>query len=781
MNFILVVTLLTSVVFKAAAQSSLTLPKELLTSSDLKLGDNAKKLYVQLNKEYYLLGEHVWFNVFASDAFALDQGVVKLDLVAPSGEIVGQQFINIDVTSGNGAIHLDKEIGPGIYRIYASNEHMGIHRKLIQKFPVFANYVDDLPKNGGPKFPAKGTVSFFPEGGQLINNMTNKVLVSTKQQFAEKNELEGSIYNENNVKIADIELLENGLGYFEFVADTSRYYYSTDTIATSARFYLPPVKDAYGLAYSSAIKGYHSFEVFCAPNFKDITEKKEFVLIGVNDGQLVYKHGISFDGKGKSQAVIPFGDLPHGVVYFGLFDIHGNVLGQRAIFNEKYKSININAELNKSKYESGEVASLTIETLDHLNRPIPANLSIRVLNDKFTDQSSKKQQNILTSLYYRDEKTDVAVVDKSGLNDKLIANSLNLNEWRLLFSDQETNNDGVGKIEQIINRIKYLKENEMQSMARISIFFVEAHVIEEFYFDELEELRTVLRDVLGKNHLFIYAFDWKGDRIGQIKFNGNLQGADKVYPTLKEGLTYQKSVEDYIAFKKKKNLVDLVYNLHNPSTSINKDVIQFEWAKPDYFTELADFNTLPSMKETIRGVVAKTHVKKEKGRDRIYLSPKISSFKYNDSPLILINNIPTYNDSIVLALDAKDIAEIGVRNSIRTQSDFGTFGSKGVLSIKLKKGVENPLADQFNLLPVMEGINPAVRYDAYRPRSSDDKIPDFRSMPYWHSSITTNEQGKAIIEFDNCDLVADYVIYIEGMSEKHEPGAKTLRYKVASE
>ncbi len=781
-KFIVTMVILAVHCLSGQSQSTVKLPSNLMSSSDVKLNEPSNNLYMQVNKDFYLLGEHIWFNLYASEPFKLDQGIVKLDLVSPDGEIVNQQFINIDVNTGNGAILLNKEIGPGVYRIYVTNEHIGVRRKLVQKFPVYPMYVDDLPKTGGIKYPAEGTISFFPEGGVLIQNTLNKVVITRKNHLGLQEPVEGSIYSENNVKVADIISDEKGFGMIEFLPGEGQYYFAKDTMQGSAKFYLPLARNLeFGINYAANIKGYHSFNVFNLATQQGQDSNTDLILIGVNDENLVYKHRFILKAGAKNQIIVPFGDLPHGIVDFGLFTKDGRVLGQRAIFNKKLESIQINASLDKKTYKNGDLVSLKLETLDQLNKPIPANLSIRVLNQKFNDIKNHKQHDILDAFYFKAKLNKSDGLDDDRINDWLISRTKSIQAWNKVFNGQDSQFDNQGKVAQIINRIKYLKNNEMKGMARISIFFVEAHVIEEFYFDEIDELNTVLRDVLGRNHLFIYAFDWKGDRIGQIKFNENLQDNDIKYPAINENLVYQDAVEDYIEFKKKQNLVGLVYDLPSPSSSIRADVVQFEWSIPDYVSNLKEFNTLPSMKETLRGVVSKTHVKKDKGGDRIYLSPKISSFKYSDSPLILINNIPTYSDSIALSLDPKNIAEISVRNSIRTQSEFGTFGSKGILSITLKKDVENPLSAQINLLPIMEGINPPVRYDAFRPRSSEDKIPDFRPMLYWNSEVRTDESGKAVIEFDNSDLSANYIIYIEGLSEQNEPGSKTIKYEVLND
>lgn len=775
----------------AKAQSGIFAGQTMFEGKDMALEQNVEKIYVQLDKSYYVQGELIWYNLYSSKTNNESEVVMRIELVSPAGDLVQKQFVTVTNGVGNGVLELKKNIEPGIYRIFiAYDDHYAQNQQeLVKKIPVYGLDGPETIRPGGVKSPDKSAVTFYPEGGQLIKDQLNKIIVTTKDHAGKPMVLTGNIYDQNKNFVAKVTAEEKGMGYFEFTPGNGAYFYMEDTSAATPDTVLPKALSAkINMSYSDALSGYHSFHFLIDPAFQDISSNEiQLHLIGTNDGRVSYKHSFVLDiKKSKNQLVIPLKQLPHGITYFGLFDNNGILVSQRALFNEKFRPIQIKAFLDQKYYKKGAPVILNIETLNQFNKPVPAKLSVKVVNEKFNNPDLTDSQNIVDSFYLRNKGNVIGNTtgntNAKSINKRLIASFLSKSDWENIFAGETRKDEKTGgTVSQIIERIKYLKNNEMPGMARISVFFVEAQVIDEFYIDEIDELKAILRDVQGSNHIFVFAYDWKGDRIGQIEFNG-LAGVDNVtFPVLQEKLKDDPVVNEYINFKKKSNIIDLIYGLPGSSHFNNKDQIQNNWEKADYSSKLADFNTLPTMKEVIRGIVPKAHVKKENGRNRIYLSPKISSFKYEDTPLILINNIPTFNDSLVLTLDVKSVEKIEVRNTIRSISYFGTFGSKGVLSILLKKGVENPIKLHFDNLMMIEGTNPMATFNTYRQRSSEDKIPDFRQMLYWNSSVNTDENGKAVVEFDNNDLPSGYAIYIEGVSMRNEPGSVKINYKVIAD
>ena len=408
-------------------------------------------------------------------------------------------------------------------------------------------------------------------------------------------------------------------------------------------------------------------------------------------------------------------------------------------FDKKDDFLNIELKLDQLTFSKREPVKLQILTRNQNGEPVPANLAVSVLNQDF-----KIPGGISNNTTYQ-----------PGLPSK---------------------SRGQGILD-IIAYIKDLKQTSLKALSRVSVFFIEDQIIEEFYIDELDDLTDVRNNIHKDNHMLIYGFNWKGDRLGELLMKGLEDHRTRRYQPLKDGLLYVKPVEDYLEFKKKSHLIDLVYEIPKADHLAGED-FSMGWGKPDFSVLLADFNRLPTMKEMIRGILPKAHVKKDNGKARIYLSPKTSSFKYDDTPLILINDIPTFDDSLVLALHVKDVEKMEVRNAIRTQGKFGTFGNKGILSVFLKDGVENPLSEKIIRWPKIKTISTPLPYITSRPRATEDKIPDFRQVLYWNPLVRTDQDGKAVVEFENSDVVTKYVIDVLGFARNGKIGKAVIQYQV---
>ena len=146
--------------------------------------------------------------------------------------------------------------------------------------------------------------------------------------------------------------------------------------------------------------------------------------------------------------------------------------------------------------------------------------------------------------------------------------------------------------------------------------------------------------------------------------------------------------------------------------------------------------------------------------------------------MILINNLPTFDDSLVLSVDVNDVEKIEVRNAIRTQGEFDIYGNKGILSVFLKEGVENPLAEKINRLPKIKAISAPLPFITGRQRETENKIPDFRQLLYWNLLVKTDQQGKANVEFENADIFTNYEVNVQGFSLSGEVGKAVIQYQV---
>lgn len=177
---------------------------------------------------------------------------------------------------------------------------------------------------------------------------------------------------------------------------------------------------------------------------------------------------------------------------------------------------------------------------------------------------------------------------------------------------------------------------------------------------------------------------------------------------------------------------------------------------------------------------------------RSIVSHAYSYRSINNLPMLVIVDGMDMSDPrsfSLSSLPAGDIQSIELLTSGTYLSSYGTRGAGGVLVITTKKGGIDYDADlrtnstdntKSNVI-VTTAKGYAVSRRFYSPDYSHlpgNSMPDMRSTIYWQPNVTTNEEGKAAIDFYNAGDAARYNVIIEGLSMDGKPGRAFFTYEV---
>ncbi len=233
-------------------------------------------------------------------------------------------------------------------------------------------------------------LQFLPESGELVHGLSSKVGFKALNAKGKGFEIQGDIVDENDSLITSFR--SNQLGMGSFLIDNP----------DSTKKYYARLKDDPSVLYSLP-------EVAAIGNTLSVENNDENVVLTARSNYLKYDSiylNVACRGKrlfqikaglshGTFKLRIPSWKLPDGIISFTLQDRALRPVAERIYFNENPESrIHINLSADKKVYNKRDRTQITIETTDVDGEPIPANISLLVINKQQMGEIQHRRQNI---------------------------------------------------------------------------------------------------------------------------------------------------------------------------------------------------------------------------------------------------------------------------------------------------------------------------------------------------------------------------------------------------
>lgn len=265
----------------------------------------------------------------------------------------------------------------------AQIQYLGKSESISRSIPITLNNIN---------------VHFFPEGGDLVAGASGKVAFQALNKAGKPADISGDLLDSQGNVLTSFKSLHQGMGSFEFLPQKNEAYKVKITlpVGIAQTFTLPAVQaEGYTIAIEANTK--ESLQVrFHAPTENDV------YLIAQSAGKIHYKQKIKAR-IGKNTLAIPVQEMPIGVVRLTLFDQQEMPRAERIAFVNAHKTMKIKAKTDKHKYSPREKVEVDILTTDEAGKPVSANLSMAVIDDKIWTMADDKQDNICSYLLMSNE------------------------------------------------------------------------------------------------------------------------------------------------------------------------------------------------------------------------------------------------------------------------------------------------------------------------------------------------------------------------------------------
>ncbi|MGZ8523088.1 MAG: hypothetical protein ACXWV1_01610 [Chitinophagaceae bacterium] len=296
-----------------------------------------ERVYIHYDKAGYTAGETIWFKAYMMNEVvpAHESKTLYIDWIDDKGNLLLHAVSPLVDASTSGQFEL-----PPDYK--GKSLHVRAYTKWMLNFDSAFLYNKEIPVLTNARSAADSknkiipSIRFFPEGGDLVSGISNKIAFKANDQWGRPVKAKGIIINSQGKTEDKITTIHDGMGYF-FLTPKSGLTYTArwkDEKDVEHNTALPKIK-ADGAALQIEISGNNRlFSVTCSPGL--ISAMDTVHLVGTVYQHLAFK--ISRATALPIKGTIPVTDLPSGILTITLFDKNWRPLAERITYinNNEY-------------------------------------------------------------------------------------------------------------------------------------------------------------------------------------------------------------------------------------------------------------------------------------------------------------------------------------------------------------------------------------------------------------------------------------------------------------
>lgn len=760
-----------------------------IDSNLIKYADNygQERMYLHYDKSSYAPGETIWYKtylmkgIFPTD----DSKTVYVDWTDEKGNLLLHGSAPVLYATMFGQFDIPQNYSGQFIHIKA-------YTKWMLNFDTVFLYNKDIRIISKAATPASKNVIipqlvFFPEGGDAIEGVKNKIAFKANDQWGRPVKIKGIIQNNKGVTVDTLRMFHDGMGFIYIKPEAGESFNAKwkDEKGAEHTTALPSVK-ANGVSLQIAVTGTKRiFLITTAPQ----SEKSFSTLniIGTMYQQPVFK--ISRELKaGTTQGIIPTEDLPSGILTITVFDNNWNPLAERITYinNEEYV---FHPEMTVQHWGLNKRAKNEIEIF--VPDSLTANLSVAVTDVDIDFDSS---DNIISHLLLTGElkgkvnNPSQYFINKSDSISRQLDLVMLTNGWRRfnwqnivkgIFPKVDYPRDtsylsisgkiyggtpaqlrGAGSIVLLVSK----KKSENQ------IFMVPIH--DDGTFNDpsliLFDTARIYYQIPKSKGLGNVSVQFMQNRLPALTNNmkatgvfynhnadttGNFRHLQLANATAEELKYYNGKVLETVTIKAKtKSPVELMDEKYTSGLFSGGDAIQFDLVDDPF--AVSSFSIFNYLQGKVAGL-------------QINTASNPPSLQWRGgSPQLYVDEISTDAD-MVSSIPVSDVAYIKVMRPPFMGGVGG--GSGGAIAIYTRRGNDVKSEPGKGL-----SNNSATGYTAIRQFYSPDystikeenEKQDLRTTLYWNPQVQTSAgKNKVVLSFYNNDVTKAFRVVIEGMTK----------------
>ena len=745
-----------------------------------------EKLFLHTDKSVYLSDEICWFKIYNVDGFfhlplALST-VAYVEVLDNHSKAIVQEKVTLQNGLGGGSLKLPTSIVSGNYTIRAYTNWMKNYSTdfFFQKSITIINTKKDQANALAVATKDEVKIQLFPEGGNLVNDLTNKVAFKITNQFGKGIAATGAVFNEQSATIAKATTLQPGIGNFSFIPKDGHTYKLSIQLADGRTISEElPKSNNKGYTLKISIPENQKGSLQILVETKNISSATAY-LIGHARGVVKTVNKLSIVN-GVANISIPTTSLGNGINSFTLFDDNRSPVCERLFFKYPEENMGLSIATDAREYAVRNKVSLKLNSFLISGKGTPADLSMAVY--KIDELQQIDETNIQNYLWLSSDLVGKVESPNAYFNEgdpqrlQAMDNLMLTNGWRRFNWDNVLNDkkpsfeflpEIAGKI--ITGRIVPNKDN-------LPLNGITAYMSMP---SKRTQFRSAISDQTGKVK-FQFADFYNDDQvIAQIeRYNAANYKLEINTPFVKSTnsnntvfLSYTND-EKYQINRYHRDLeIQNYYNQDfiNKFEANNVDTSSF-YHKPDVRYLLDDYSRFATLEEVFREYMTNVKLNKSGENFNIAVYDNVQKRFFNNQPLILLDGYPITDLNKFMNYDPLKIRKLEILDRMYFLGNMTYYGVMNFTTYTGKmEGYDlDPQAvalDFKGLQSQREFITP----DYSVKDQVNTRLPDFRHLLFWSPDVNTNDKGKNEVSFFTSDVPGKYVIVVQGMTKDGKTG-----------
>ncbi len=526
-------------------QPSITVKDKFITDFkvvDTLAGDYFKKqvpelpemVYLHSDRDFYNPGDDIWFKSYVVDGLThIPSDSCKnlhVELISPDSKIMERRIIRLENGLGNGDFNLSDSLKTGKYRLRAYTNYMrnfGDQLFFTKEITIVSGSdTSDVPDDDIQSINNRLEISFYPEGGSLVENVSSIVAFKAVNAAGSGCNVSGEVYSSAGELITTFRSTHLGMGAFTLKPDPGLNYYAIvkDSEGNVTKSELPK-SFSKGFVLNARLNGMNEHLITLKTNPETLPRYLgRDLLVTVSVHNKILRTLIVKTDKLSNSIILPTEELPDGIIKVTVFGLDNIPLCERLIYVQNNEEVNVSVETDKKVYRQRDSVSVTLSVPDDFGTGQEAFLSLSATENIYTNVTSQFPSTI-SSWFLLESDVHGPVEEPSYYFDQ--SNPDRLKDLDLLLLTQ-----GWRDFEWKYKGFKYTPESGftisgrlrksiintplINSIVTIGILKEKNNIITTVKTDSAGRFRLDLENLTGDARVVISAMDKKGKLQGRL-------------------------------------------------------------------------------------------------------------------------------------------------------------------------------------------------------------------------------------------------------------------------